>query len=367
MESLNGYIGVIAIVGFIAVIALAAFLIAGQRRLLKNIAAAKFAVNAFEEVGAESGARSYAFIVSNRSLSDVRVSAFGIISGVKHFDFTERFNAANEAGGAVTPRTPVKLNLATEELEKLVFSSLAGGRFKTVKTYVIDSAGNACEQRAVFLEKALKAAYKKYLVRFNAAKKARAAYDSARAAYEFAESVRARGGKGERVPLKDKLKAFLLKNRALCANVEAAKARCMRAERMAGFYTEESAARAAAEETEKAVAEESPAADVCADAAPAEEKEVSAPEESGGAEEACAAEEISPCGGETAVESADKEVSAADAAAESELPAEETEGGEAENADAGAEVAGEERASEHGAPEEEAESAPAKKKEEQFA
>ena len=366
MESLNGYIGVIAIVGFIAVIALAAFLIAGQRRLLKNIAAAKFAVNAFEEVGAESGARSYAFIVSNRSLSDVRVSAFGIISGVKHFDFTERFNAANEAGGAVTPRTPVKLNLATEELEKLVFSSLAGGRFKTVKTYVIDSAGNACEQRAVFLEKALKAAYKKYLVRFNAAKKARAAYDSARAAYEFAESVRARGGKGERVPLKDKLKAFLLKNRALCANVETAKARCMRAERMAGFYTEESAARAAAEETEKAVAEESPAADVCADAA-AEVKESSAPEESGGAEEACAAEEISPCGGETPVESAETEVSAAAAAAESELPTEETEGGEAENADACAEVAGEERASEHGAPEEEAESAPAEKKEEQFA
>ena len=50
MESVNGYIGVIAIVGFIAVIALAVFLIVGQRRLLKNIVAKKFAVNAFEEV-----------------------------------------------------------------------------------------------------------------------------------------------------------------------------------------------------------------------------------------------------------------------------------------------------------------------------
>ena len=273
MESLNGYIGLISLIGFAAVIVLAVIIIVGQIRLKKSVAGSKFATNGFEEVDAETGKRSYTVIVSNRSVNDACVSALGVVSGLKHFDFTKRLREeTGERSIVVTPRMPVKLSLEPEELEKPIFADLGGGRFRRVKIYVIDSSGNLFVQRAADFEKSLKTGYKKYAARRRAAEKAAKKVEKLREKYEFLQGMKAAKEEGKPSAFKDKIKVVLL-GRANEQAVNAAEEDRARAEYLASLYTEESVAEA----------ERAPKAPVCrpaetaspeADAPQANEEEV---------------------------------------------------------------------------------------------
>lgn len=253
MESLNGYIGLISLIGFAAVIVLAVIIIVGQIRLKKSVAGSKFATNGFEEVDAETGKRSYTVIVSNRSVNDACVSALGVVSGLKHFDFTKRLREeTGERSIVVTPRMPVKLSLEPGELEKPIFSDLGGGRFRRVKIYVIDSSGNLFVQRAADFEKSLKTGYKKYAARRRAAEKAAKKAEKLRENYEFLQGMKAAKEEGKPSAFKDKIKIVLL-GRANEQAVNAAEEDRARAEYLASLYTEESVAEA----------ERAPKASVC--------------------------------------------------------------------------------------------------------
>lgn len=244
MESLNGYIGLISLIGFAAVIVLAVIVIVGQIRLKKSVAGSKFATNGFEEVDAETGKRSYTVIVSNRSVNDACVSALGVVSGLKHFDFTKRLREeTGERSIVVTPRMPVKLSLEPGELEKPIFADLGGGRFRRVKIYVIDSSGNLFVQRAADFEKSLKTGYKKYAARRRAAEKAAKKAEKLRENYEFLQGMKAAKEEGKPSAFKDKIKIVLL-GRANEQAVNAAEEDRARAEYLASLYTEESVAEA---------------------------------------------------------------------------------------------------------------------------
>lgn len=250
MESLNGYIGLISLIGFAAVIVLAVIIIVGQIRLKKSVAGSKFATNGFEEVDAETGKRSYTVIVSNRSVNDACVSALGVVSGLKHFDFTKRLREeTGERSIVVTPRMPVKLSLEPGELEKPIFADLGGGRFRRVKIYVIDSSGNLFVQRAADFEKSLKTGYKKYAARRRAAEKAAKKAEKLRENYEFLQGMKAAKEEGKPSAFKDKIKVVLL-GRANEQAVNAAEEDRARAEYLASLYTAEAVAEA--ERTPKA-------------------------------------------------------------------------------------------------------------------
>ena len=91
----------------------------------------------FEEVNIHTGEKTYAVIVSNKSMNDAGITAMGLVSGLKYFDFKETYKAANDVSGEtliVMPRTPVKLVLCPEEVEKFVFSNLDSGKFLPIKT-----------------------------------------------------------------------------------------------------------------------------------------------------------------------------------------------------------------------------------------
>ncbi len=210
MEQLNQYLPLVIAVGLAVVIVLTAIIAAGLNRLFKNIVSNKFAMADFEEVNIHTGEKTYAVIVSNKSMNDAGITAMGLVSGLKYFDFKETYKAANDVSGEtliVMPRTPVKLVLCPEEVEKLVFSNLDSGKFLPIKTYVIDSTGNIFLQRAKNLQKILKINYKAYLARVKAAKEAKGKENKLKADYEYLKSVK----DGEKAGFKDKIKVVLMK------------------------------------------------------------------------------------------------------------------------------------------------------------
>ncbi len=210
MEQLNQYLPLIITIALCVVIVLTAIIAAGLNKLFKNIVSNKFAMADIEEVNIHTGKKTYAVIVSNKSMNDAGITSVGLVSGLKYFDFKETYKAENNVTGdtlIVMPRTPVKLVLCPQEVEKLVFSNLNQGKFLPVKTYVIDSTGNIFLQRAKNLQKILKAHYKAYLARVKAAKAAEEKENKLKGDYAFLQSVKS----GEMSAFKDKIKVVLMK------------------------------------------------------------------------------------------------------------------------------------------------------------
>ena len=151
MEQINQYLPLVIAVGVIVVIALMIVIALGQRKLFKNIISNKFSMTDIEEVNIHTGKKTYAVIVSNKSMNDAGITAVGVVSGLKYFDFKDTYREMNEVSGdtlVIMPRSPIKLVLETEDLERLIFSNLKNGKFLPVKTYVIDSTGTIFLQRA---------------------------------------------------------------------------------------------------------------------------------------------------------------------------------------------------------------------------
>lgn len=176
-----------------------------------------------EEVNIHTGKKTYAVIVSNKSMNDAGITAVGVVSGLKYFDFKDTYREMNEVSGdtlVIMPRSPIKLVLETEDLERLIFSNLKNGKFLPVKIYVIDSTGTIFLQRAKNFHKILKAHYRDYLARVKAAALAAEREKKLKGDYEFAKTVE--GNKD--APLKDKIKIKLLKKVSESDIVEAEKA-----------------------------------------------------------------------------------------------------------------------------------------------
>ena len=209
MEQINQYLPLVIAVSVIVVIALMIVIALGQRKLFKNIISNKFSMTDIEEVNIHTGKKTYAVIVSNKSMNDAGITAVGVVSGLKYFDFKDTYREMNEVSGdtlVIMPRSPIKLVLETEDLERLIFSNLKNGKFLPVKTYVIDSTGTIFLQRAKNFHKILKAHYRDYLARVKAAALAAEREKKLKGDYEFAKTVE--GNKD--APLKDKIKIKLL-------------------------------------------------------------------------------------------------------------------------------------------------------------
>lgn len=223
MEQINQYLPLVIAVGVIVVIALMIVIALGQRKLFKNIISNKFSMTDIEEVNIHTGKKTYAVIVSNKSMNDAGITAVGVVSGLKYFDFKDTYREMNEVSGdtlVIMPRSPIKLVLETEDLERLIFSNLKNGKFLPVKTYVIDSTGTIFLQRAKNFHKILKAHYRDYLARVKAAALAAEREKKLKGDYEFAKTVE--GNKD--APLKDKIKIKLLKKVSESDIAEAEKA-----------------------------------------------------------------------------------------------------------------------------------------------
>ncbi len=223
MEQINQYLPLVIAVGVIVVIALMIVIALGQRKLFKNIISNKFSMTDIEEVNIHTGKKTYAVIVSNKSMNDAGITAVGVVSGLKYFDFKDTYREMNEVSGdtlVIMPRSPIKLVLETEDLERLIFSNLKNGKFLPVKIYVIDSTGTIFLQRAKNFHKILKAHYRDYLARVKAAALAAEREKKLKGDYEFAKTVE--GNKD--APLKDKIKIKLLKKVSESDIAEAEKA-----------------------------------------------------------------------------------------------------------------------------------------------
>lgn len=111
MEQINQYLPLVIAVGVIVVIALMIVIALGQRKLFKNIISNKFSMTDIEEVNIHTGKKTYAVIVSNKSMNDAGITAVGVVSGLKYFDFKDTYREMNEVSGdtlVIMPRSPIQ-------------------------------------------------------------------------------------------------------------------------------------------------------------------------------------------------------------------------------------------------------------------
>lgn len=157
----------------IIITVLLVFAVIGQNKLFKNIISNKFGMHDMEEVDVERGSKTFALIVSNRSMNDSAIASVGIVAGRDYFDFGKRYKEKNsltdESPIVIQPRTPIKLSFDIEEVSQLIFSSFPEGKFQKIKAYVIDSAGNLFEHKAKNFEAILRKVYKSGIEAISAA------------------------------------------------------------------------------------------------------------------------------------------------------------------------------------------------------
>jgi len=164
MEKMIPYflLGVLILAVIITVLLVLSIL--GQGKLFKSIATNKFGMHDIEEVAVDSGKKTFALIVANKSMNDAAITSVGVVSGLDYFDFNKSYklqnNLTDDSAIVMQPRTPIKLTLDIAEVESLVFKNLPNGKFQKIKVYVIDSAGNLYVHKAKNFDKILRKSFK---------------------------------------------------------------------------------------------------------------------------------------------------------------------------------------------------------------
>ena len=204
MESFQEYAPVILTVALLLVLLLLVVLLVMNRKLVKNLVTHRFSFHDLKEVDRDTGREEFSVIIANRSLNDIAIAAMGVVSGLKFFDFQRNFREQNRIAEDTKPvipqRASIKLTIAVEELERLVFRAAAGGKLGKTAVYVIDSSGNLSKVRAKNFHKILRTAYAEECRR----ERERAKREGFEETKEHIRAAEARGehvGFGERVKL----------------------------------------------------------------------------------------------------------------------------------------------------------------------
>ena len=204
-EGANGELSpVVLAVGAVLILALLIVLIVMTSRLVRSLVTRRFSFHDFKEVDRETGVERFSIVVANRSLNDIAVSAMGVVSGLKYFDFQKNYRERNrmseDGKPVIPPRTAIQLNIDMAELQDLIFAAQEKKKLSKTYVYVIDASGNVSKVRARNFHRILKAAYAERL-RQQKEQAKRDGFESAREAIRASEAEGVHVGFGERIRL----------------------------------------------------------------------------------------------------------------------------------------------------------------------
>ena len=134
-----------------------------QSKITKALVTARFYVKASVKADIYNNKRYFSIIVSNRSMSDAMISAFGVQIGAKRVDFSEIYKAQNNIAVSkitVPARSFVELYISVTDLEKLVKLHILRKKPEKVSLFVIDAMGIETVGYAKEINKIIMADYK---------------------------------------------------------------------------------------------------------------------------------------------------------------------------------------------------------------
>ncbi|MDD4003393.1 MAG: hypothetical protein PHE12_04275 [Clostridia bacterium] len=213
MDFINDNAPIITVVLFVITAVILIVLLIINQKIYKSFGSKRFAFNDLKENGIDNAQKWFSVIALNKSLNDATITAIGICYQGQYFDcrriFKEQNNISEDGKIVIMQRTFIKLQLAIDDIEKAVFSTVTKRRIMGVKAYLIDGFGNMFKAKAKTITKTLNSSYKKLLDQKAKQQKEQRTEQKRLKRQEFIERINVKKINNEKLKLNEILQLFI--------------------------------------------------------------------------------------------------------------------------------------------------------------